>query len=363
MRRFLISILTFIGMVLGAVGQEAEYVVVDGVRYRLEARDGDYTALVAGFSGPPISTTVPESVTYNDVDYTVVGTISNLLKGGMFEIQSIVFPETMTSIGSGCFWGCKIEGLMKLPNSLKEIGMCSFTNISGPGELILPESIDEIPWLTFTGMNVKLVIPSGIKHFAGHSMMSLGVIPDYDFRNGRYFGSGSFKQSVLEEVAFSDGVTFGKGAFSSSKSLYKIDLPEEYTVSEGGAFTGCVNLMRVTSLAPQPPTTVDLETGQPTEGLVINVQVPDGCVLYVPQGSKSAYSKSPAWSNFKIIREIDPAGIEDVEEDAASTDRYEIWNMAGYKVADKPTRQEAVAGLPSGIYILRTDAKTEKIIL
>ena len=130
-----------------------------------------------------------------------------------------------------------------------------------------------------------------------------------------------FNCTKLESINLPDQiVTIGTTAFSCCESLTRIDFPEGVTqlysgiaatcanLTEvslgsrlesiyGDAFKNCPQITKIYSKNPHAPT---LEKPSPFDNVV-----EQNATLYVPRGSKEAYSTAKIWKNFTHIEEID----------------------------------------------------------
>lgn len=101
-------------------------------------------------------------------------------------------------------------------------------------------------------------------------------------------------------------------------------------------------------------------------------------LVYVPEGSKQTYQEAEGWKEFWSIEEYDPAGVTPIEERSSSlrvvaSDGIlkilnknanavcQIYNLQGGMV--KSTKDNIVSNLAKGVYIVRVDGKSYKIIL
>ena len=99
-------ILLLIGVLLTAIGAEAEIVVIEGVSYSL---NNDNTAtVVAGESKYAGAVTIAPSFTRGKVTYKVTS-IDELAFNQCTDMTSITIPSTITRIGSAAFLGCSIK--------------------------------------------------------------------------------------------------------------------------------------------------------------------------------------------------------------------------------------------------------------
>jgi len=65
------------------------------------------------------------------------------------ELNSVIIPETVTSIGSCAFFGCENLTSIMLPSSLTEIGEYAFYGCKKLTSIIIPNSVVEIGQAAF----------------------------------------------------------------------------------------------------------------------------------------------------------------------------------------------------------------------
>ncbi len=101
----------------------------------------------------------------------------------------------------------------------------------------------------------------------------------------------------LREIIIPNSVTsIGRDAFDRCTGLVEVTIGERVASIGGYAFCECSALEKVTSLNPEPPTCgYAVFNGVPTKN----------CILYVPKGSKAAYSTAKGWKSFRHIVEME----------------------------------------------------------
>ncbi len=104
----------------------------------------------------------------------------------------------------------------------------------------------------------------------------------------------------LTEVTIPNSVTtIGNGTFYECFGMKEVTIGKKVTSMGYFAFGDCVALGCVTSLNPEPPTCSS------SYNIGVFYDVPTNtCVLYVPKGSKEAYSAADGWSVFITIEEM-----------------------------------------------------------
>ncbi len=194
--------------------------------------------------------TVPASVTYDSVDYSVIGIgndafdccsgltsvnfpssliyISEWAFWECSSLASIEIPSDVTSIGEGAFAECTSLKNVSLSENLSSIGGWAFRNCSSIEEITIPEKVESIDGWAFyncTSMT-KVTIPN-----------SVGTIGDYAFSCCE----------KLADLTIGSGVTsLSGGVFSYCESLSFVTIPEGVTSIGNMAFGGCTSLTEVT---------------------------------------------------------------------------------------------------------------------
>lgn len=120
-------------------------------------------------------------------------------------IQSMVIPDGVTSIGTYAFCDCESLTSIAIPNSVKSIGYGAFRGCSNLKSIIIPDSVKNIDEYTFYGCR------------------------------------------SLTSVKIGEGVTsIGNDAFRGCTGLISISIPNSVTSIDEWAFMGCSSLTSIT---------------------------------------------------------------------------------------------------------------------
>ena len=258
------------------------------------------------------SITIPNSVT----------SIGESAFSGCWGLTSITIPNSVTSIGEGAFSGCTGLTSITIPNSVTSIGGKAFYDCTGLTSITIPNSVTSIGDYAFawcTGLTSATI---------GNSVTSIGKYAFSDcnhltsviwnaincnggwsnYKTAPFFDIASqitsftFGTQVkripyaicdnmnnLTSISIPDSVTsISASAFWGCSGLTSVTIPNRVTSIGNSAFSGCTGLTSITSLAAIPPTTWKDAFGN------ILTDIP----VYVPCGSRDAYSMAEEWKSF-----------------------------------------------------------------
>ena len=234
-------------------------------------RVGDEEArVVSGSTSYAGNVEIPQWFTYLDVNYTVTS-IGNSAFHGCDGLRSVTIPITVTSIGDEAFIRCSALTSVVIPNSVTRIGQNAFSGCSRLTSVTISNSVTSISYNLFSGC----------------SSLTSVRIPNSVTRIGDY----AFQSSGLTSVTIPNSVTsIGKGTFGGCTNLTSVTIPNSVTSIGESAFSNCSGL---TSVFVENPTPISIAD---------NV-FPTGFTLYVPRGSKEAYSAAAGWNNSTNIIE------------------------------------------------------------
>lgn len=118
-------------------------------------------------------------------------------------------------------------------------------------------------------------------------------------------GYQAFKNCTsLTAVTIPEGVSMLLNeSFAGCTSLTKITLPSTMYSIYNNAFTGCTGLTSITCLS---------ETARSFDANNFDTSTYSNATLYVPQGSKSSYQSTAAWSQFSNIQEINKFVVDGI---------------------------------------------------
>ena len=118
--------LLFTLMAIAPILASAYDAKIDGIYYNLNtsAMEAEVTYANTKYTG---SVTIPESVTYNDVTYSVTS-IGQKAFYHCGDLRSVTIGNSVTSIGNSSFLYCSRLTSVAIGNSVTSIGDCAFNN-------------------------------------------------------------------------------------------------------------------------------------------------------------------------------------------------------------------------------------------
>ena len=210
---------------MSCIGARAHDFVVDGIYYNITSSSVPYTVAVASstqyraYSG---AVTIPESVTYNGVTYSVTS-IDSYAFYCCSGLTSVTIPNSVTSIDKYAFSACNGLTSVTIPNSVTSIGSCAFTSCSGLTSVTIPNSVTSIGYYAFSNCSrLNLLIPKGTSGYYSYYKNEASVHAIYELDGDEvwsetYFGVPSYYTTYYD--ADEDGVMEYLFYDSNSKNL------------------------------------------------------------------------------------------------------------------------------------------------
>ena len=230
------------------------------------------------FSKPTGNLTIPSSVTYSGITYSVTRIGENAFYG-CSGLTSVTIPNSVTSIGYNAFFNCSGLTSITIPNSVTSIGQSAFygcnssynqydnayylgnvenqylvllkgvssditsCNISNDCKVIATSAFDSYSGLTSVTIG-NSVTSIGQRAFYGCSGLTSLTIPNsvtsIDYR-------AFFNCSGLTSVTIGNSVeSIGVEAFTNCSGLTSLTIPNSVTSIGNKAFYGCSGLTSVT---------------------------------------------------------------------------------------------------------------------
>ena len=250
--------------------------------------------LQEGFSGCSGLTdvSIPESVT----------SIGNFAFADCSGLTSVVIPTSVTSIGNSAFSGCSGLTSVSIPGSVTGIGNSAFEGCSGLTSVSIPSSVTSIGNSAFIGCSglTSVIIPNSVTSigdwgFYGCSGLTSVSIPG----SVTGIGNSAFEGcSALTSIVIPEGVTsIGESAFSSCSGLTSVSIPESVTSIGPWVFGGSSNITILTISMTTLPLFTSCGFNSSTKYEHI----------YVPSNLVDTYKAADGWKTYATIIEAIPA--------------------------------------------------------
>ncbi len=195
------------------------------------------------------------------------------------EINTVVLPTGMTSIGSHAFYNCRGLTSITIPNSVTSIEYRAFENCYRLKNLILEDGSET---LTLSGT-------TGAFNNTSIDTLHLGRNISHSLTNAP-FGT------IIRHATIGNSVTsIGSYAFANCYGLTSITIPNKVTSIGSYAFRNCTALCTLTSLRPAPPA-VQANTFS-------GVDYEACCLFVVPEGLVR-YQTTNVWKEFWYISTV-----------------------------------------------------------
>ena len=227
---FAVSVLTSWAYDFSAVapsGQTLYYNIFGSTASVTYPGSSSYYSFWSSYTTPAGDLTIPSSVTYNGIAYSVTS-IGDYAFSNCISLASVTIPNSVTDIGEFAFDHCSGLTSVIIPNSVTSIGYAAFTGCRRMASVTISNSITSIAHGTFSDCDslTSVIIPS--------SVTSIG---DYAFA---YCPS-------LTSVTIPNSVTsIGEWAFNACTSLTSLTIPNSVTTIGESAFNFCVSLTSLT---------------------------------------------------------------------------------------------------------------------
>ena len=270
------------------------------------------------------SITVPATVTYNGVNYSVTS-IGKSAFHGCSELISITLPESLTSIGDWAFSGCENLTSINIPEGVTSIGYRAFDFCRSLTAITLPEGLTSIGDCAFDCCSSlkSINIPEGVTSIGEDAfnccdsltavhISSLEAWCNIDFANSNanplYTNNLYLNGSLVTELTIPNSVTAIKNStFFGCSSFTAITIPEGVTSIGDEAFSFCSNLTDIT--LPASVTSIGYSAFDGCSSLTA-INIPEGVTsigeraffdcsslttVVLPKSVKRIYSMAFAW--------------------------------------------------------------------
>ena len=200
-------------------------------------------------------------------------------------LESIILPDGLISIGSRAFYGCTRLKSVTIPDGVTSIGQLAFGECTGLISITIPDSVTSIEGSAFNGCNSLREMTISLdevelnknlsytcvfgfffgyttdKTVAGTVNQGKGITINNKWETcyyyipsslkkvtitGQHIPSGFFRGcSMIEEIVFGNATDIGETAFYGCTGLTEITIPDSVTSIGNEAFYGCTGLTEI----------------------------------------------------------------------------------------------------------------------
>ena len=371
MKRKLLTTLTAALIALSAWAYDVQ---IDGIYYKLNSEDMT-ASVTCGSNNYQGDITIPASVTYSNVTYSVIS-IGNNAFNYCTDLTSITIPNSVTTIGGSAFADCSGLTSIDIPSSVTSIGDYAFLGCSGLMSIIVEagntkyDSREDCNALIETATNTIIagcqttIIPNSVTSigeaaFAYCSGLtsidipnSVNSIGDYAFEYCSGLASITISNSVTSigyaAFAYCSGLTnitignsvssIGDWAFGYCTALTSVTIPSSVTSIGEWAFGDCTALTDIYALRTDPAE-YNCDVSAFYDFYYYSVHY--SATLHVPAGCKETYQAIEPWSYFSNIVEEDFSSIEaPALKPASAAPTY--YNLHGQRIAQPQSGQTVI---------------------
>ncbi|MDH8701824.1 hypothetical protein M2138_001174 [Dysgonomonadaceae bacterium PH5-43] len=299
-------------------------------------------------------------------------------------LTSVTLPNTVKSIGTSAFGNCSDLTDITLGDSIAYIGKDAFEYCSSLVSVNIPKSVEEIDMPAFMQCpNIKEFIVSDENE--NYSSID-GVLFDKDGK--KLFTYPSAKANTY---SVPNGVTsIEQGAFMACAGLTNLTISDSVTDIAYGAFamsgltkitfgTNVKNIGMAILMGSMALTEINSKSTTPpvvSDNGFYGINAP-ACTLYVPTGSKTAYSTAAGWSEFTNIIEKDFTSINNINNNNVSIQsisngiaietteatNISVFNITGLKVYQSVVNGYEEVTLDKGVYIVNANNNSKTVIV
>jgi hypothetical protein len=349
---------------------------------------------LAVFSMPNTVTSLGEGVLSNtaitDIDlseFNYLTAIPNSMFNGSLQLQSVVFPKNVSSIGSYSFQGCiKLEDVNLKETLLSKIGESAFSGCTKLASITLPESTTDIADGAFSAcrklrtINVSAVTPPSVykntfKNVANEvCTVSIPTDSFFDYLLAQYWGSFVDLKCEFDMIQEGDDVEVAFEVFDSEKEAeVEVDGEDVDSTAARRARRAPAKVASSNTLADgislfvNAAKTVRFHFDVNGDKEISQVLLNGEDVLDRVVNGYLVLSEFGDVNTLQVVtkaKDNSTTGISDavVAGKITANSVVDVYNMSGVQVL-KGVEMGSISGLNAGIYIVRTADAVKKIVI
>ena len=203
-------------------------------------------AVITKYTGIETICNVPETLDGRTV-VSIEGNRSKSVFEDCANLQYVLLPDTIQSIGQFAFSKCDSLTGVSLPESLISIGFCAFKDCVSLQDLVFPDAVAFIGSSAFRGcLSLQhVILPKGIKEIAESAFADCANLVSVTCQDSlTIIGYKAFDGCTsLKNLTLSKNLEeIGWAAFRDCRQLNSLGLPDRLSTIEYAAFDGCQNL-------------------------------------------------------------------------------------------------------------------------
>lgn len=285
-------------------------------------------------------------------------------------MTDVTLNNGLISIGDLCFGSCESLTNLVLPNSVTHIGSNCFF-FSGLNNITLSENLKSLSDECFCWCDLRsIVLPPSITSIGKYCFAFSGNLKNITLSpNIVSLNDGCFAMCLsLTDIVMPDNITsFGRFCFAGCSSLSELILPEKLSTIKDSCFYSCDNLKNIYCYSSEVPKINDEGSEMPFSQ----------ATLHVLPGKEDVYLNAEWWRNFFEIKgDAVVDGINNgLKEKVKVSVRGRRLSVSGISAKEKITVADAngiilyqgvnsVVELPNiGAYIIKVKGITHKIFV
>lgn len=292
-----------------------------------------------------------------------------------YGLEAINLPESLKTIGTYAFAYCRVLYDIAIPDGVSSIAAYAFYECNAMTTVNIPEGITAIEESTFCNCTslTSIGLPStlstvGVSAFSGCSAVETIEMPE----GLTTISASAFREcKKVTSLALPEGLkTIDEWAFRSCTGLTELYIPVSVTTLGDYSFSYCTSLSEVSVNSSTPLAISDY----------VFYLIASNPTLYVPVGTKTAYSEATGWKRFTTITEDETLSIATVENDkltiaasagairvagAAAGTPIAVYDVSGSLVYSGVTTDAyTTISLPTALYIVSVgNASTTRVVV